>query len=908
MLILLASGSDDVQIILWDPFQYRQLHTIQSGHQGNIFSVKFLPLTNDKTLVSGAADCRLRVHDVQATDTTMVCSCHTGRVKRIAVAPNTPFMFWSAAEDGFIMEFDLRTPHQCSNVCHNVLINLSQHLGRGSEAKCLAINPLRTEMLAVGANDPYVRLYDRRMIHTSKIREKKFSQVEMFQFPFDISSRPIWDQWSPTSIEYDQEDQIPSKSAQYFVAGAGHLATTTMCAGHLPAKHQDYKKKYRALASTYITFSPDGNELLANLGGEQIYLFDLVNPPHVTAALSLNSPAPPDTNPYSYEKNLPPFVEALKQKANEYFQHKRYHEAIMLYNQAITMCPSGTVLYGNRAAALMKRSWDGDLYSALKDCKRSLQLDSEYFKAHFRLIRCLFELNWTEQAMEGLQVGQGSHATSAIKEACCDTAEKQQTAAGPEQVQVSFSHLCQCCFVKWRPDLSPVDYIKALEEKLGKSSVFQMMKMSGQVLVGLASVNMAERLVEEGLTIGITILKAFPYKKRAEKIAIGNLPIAIRDEDVVAALRPYCRVVSLNHEVVTSGGYTWTTGSREVFVLLNEGLKLHQLPAKLVIVSKGESTPAYITYGIECGKCHRKGHRRASCPLKAHESRPAHLQDTQSGPESPSSQPMTSTNSAARGSDTIQKTPLVLSSPAAANCFVPPQMIPSAEPFVSVPSLPGPSSTTAVPTEVSSKETHSKNAPTIQSTIPKLQEKQPLQTTLQKVEELFESLNANTILEPLYENFYREEIKDAVGPPSNREDILEYLTPEQRSALKLFLDMAIAHVGEKSDLRGMLFDFRTECDIIPDDPQWDSIVPVWQLFKSKFPKLYTSGQCQDLERDIKAALAQEARNKGNSTQSLAQTLSDKEKVWRRDAFDHDKRFLGHCNTTTDIKEANFFGR
>ena len=40
-------------------------------------------------------------------------------------------------------------------------------------------------------------------------------------------------------------------------------------------KHQDYRKKYRTLASTYITFSPDGNELLVNLGGEQVYLFDI---------------------------------------------------------------------------------------------------------------------------------------------------------------------------------------------------------------------------------------------------------------------------------------------------------------------------------------------------------------------------------------------------------------------------------------------------------------------------------------------------------------------------------------------------------------------------------------------------------------------------------------------------------
>ena len=45
--------------------------------------------------------------------------------------------------------------------------------------------------------------------------------------------------------------------------------------GHLPQKQQDYRKRYRTLASTYLTFSPDGRELLVNLGGEQIYLFDI---------------------------------------------------------------------------------------------------------------------------------------------------------------------------------------------------------------------------------------------------------------------------------------------------------------------------------------------------------------------------------------------------------------------------------------------------------------------------------------------------------------------------------------------------------------------------------------------------------------------------------------------------------
>jgi WD and tetratricopeptide repeat-containing protein 1 len=37
-------------------------------------------------------------------------------------------------------------------------------MGPHAEAKCVAVNPARPEYLAVGANDPFVRVYDRRML------------------------------------------------------------------------------------------------------------------------------------------------------------------------------------------------------------------------------------------------------------------------------------------------------------------------------------------------------------------------------------------------------------------------------------------------------------------------------------------------------------------------------------------------------------------------------------------------------------------------------------------------------------------------------------------------------------------------------------------------------------------------
>lgn len=37
-------------------------------------------------------------------------------------------------------------------------------------------------------------------------------------------------------------------------------------------------------------------------------------------------------------------------------------------------------------------------------------------------------------------------------------------------------------------------------------------------------------------------------------------------------------------------------------------------------------------------------------------------------------------------------------------------------------------------------------------------------------------------------------------------------------------------------------------------------------------------------------------------------ISGYEKEWRSNTIDYKMRYCGHCNTTTDIKEANFFGK
>lgn len=49
-----------------------------------------------------------------------------------------------------------------------MLINLIYHCGPDAEVKSVAINPTRPELIAVGSNDPYVRVFDRRMLKTCR--------------------------------------------------------------------------------------------------------------------------------------------------------------------------------------------------------------------------------------------------------------------------------------------------------------------------------------------------------------------------------------------------------------------------------------------------------------------------------------------------------------------------------------------------------------------------------------------------------------------------------------------------------------------------------------------------------------------------------------------------------------------
>jgi len=57
---LLASGSDDLDIVVWDWAKCKQLATFDSGHRANVFQSKFLPLEGHTHIVSSSRDGQVR--------------------------------------------------------------------------------------------------------------------------------------------------------------------------------------------------------------------------------------------------------------------------------------------------------------------------------------------------------------------------------------------------------------------------------------------------------------------------------------------------------------------------------------------------------------------------------------------------------------------------------------------------------------------------------------------------------------------------------------------------------------------------------------------------------------------------------------------------------------------------------
>ncbi|CAG9822682.1 unnamed protein product [Phaedon cochleariae] len=371
----LASGSDDTNIILWDPFRHKKLQVIPTHHIGNIFSVKFIGHSQNE-IATASGDCRVLVQSISSAvakaPPILDCSCHVNRVKRLATSPLEPTLFWSAAEDGLVMQFDLREPHECSLTNKKVLIDLSHNFG---EVKCITVNPTKPYYLAVGANDCYIRLYDRRMLKTCTIGAGHRAERTHLFLP----------RFQPPTKEQTPEDKdlIDPNCCQYYAPG--HLAVEN-------ATTTSFK-----LAATNVAFDATGAEMLVNMGGEQIYLFD------VNKSRQVDEIRVPRVS-----KRKKGLATCNKCSSGETNGHDNIN-----HNE---LCEENcSCFYIQRAQECCNRKWMGDVYNATRDYLHVIQNWPDNIQAYIGLIESLIDLNWTEEASKwldyfcNLQINNNNH-------------------------------------------------------------------------------------------------------------------------------------------------------------------------------------------------------------------------------------------------------------------------------------------------------------------------------------------------------------------------------------------------------------------------------------------------------------------------------------------------------------------
>ncbi|XP_074312885.1 uncharacterized protein LOC141648254 isoform X2 [Silene latifolia] len=157
---ILVSGSDDRSVILWDWEIGHAKLSFDSGHNNNVFQAKFMPYSDDRSIVTCAADGQVRhaqILDGGRTKTSLL-GRHQGRAHKLAIEPGSPHIFYSCGEDGSVQHFDLRTK-TCTELftCHS-----TQRYPPIVHLNAITIDPRSPNLFAVGGSDEYTRVYDIR--------------------------------------------------------------------------------------------------------------------------------------------------------------------------------------------------------------------------------------------------------------------------------------------------------------------------------------------------------------------------------------------------------------------------------------------------------------------------------------------------------------------------------------------------------------------------------------------------------------------------------------------------------------------------------------------------------------------------------------------------------------------------
>ncbi|XP_017970804.1 PREDICTED: DDB1- and CUL4-associated factor 8 isoform X1 [Theobroma cacao] len=156
---ILVSGSDDKLVVLWDWETGHAKLSFQSGHVNNVFQAKIMPYTDDRSLVTCAADGQVRHAQILERGVkTRLLAKHQGRAHKLAIEPGSPHIFYTCGEDGLVQHIDLRTA-AATELFTCLPIDDTRPV---IHLNAIAIDPRNPNLFAVAGSDEYARLYDIR--------------------------------------------------------------------------------------------------------------------------------------------------------------------------------------------------------------------------------------------------------------------------------------------------------------------------------------------------------------------------------------------------------------------------------------------------------------------------------------------------------------------------------------------------------------------------------------------------------------------------------------------------------------------------------------------------------------------------------------------------------------------------